>query len=234
MPQKKTALITAGGSGMGAEVARTLSKQDYAVAVLSSSGQGEELAKKLGGIGFTASNQDPEALRACVEKVYNTYGRIDAVLNSAGHGPKGDILKISDEEWHQGLEVYFLNVVRVCRLVTPIMEQQDGGAIVNISSFATFEPDPNFPTSAAFRSSLAAFTKLFCDAYAPKNIRMNNILPGFIDSLPEKDDFRKRIPMGRYGSVQEIAATAAFLLSDAGAYITGQNIRVDGGLTRSV
>ena len=234
MPQKKTALITAGGSGMGAEVARTLARQDYAVAILSSSGKGEELAKKLGGLGFTGSNRDPAALKACVEKIYNTYGRIDAVCNSAGHGPKGDILKISDEEWHQAMEVYFLNVVRVCRLVTPIMEQQDGGAIVNISSFATFEPDPNFPTSAAFRSSLAAFTKLFCDAYAPKNIRMNNILPGFIDSLPEKEDFRTRIPLGRYGTVQEIAATAAFLLSDAGGYISGQNIRVDGGLTRSV
>ncbi|MCF8038153.1 MAG: SDR family oxidoreductase [Desulfohalobiaceae bacterium] len=234
MQIKKAALITAGGSGMGAEAARVLAGQGYLVAVLSSSGKGEELAKKLGGLGMTGSNQNPDDLRRFVEKTYSTFGRIDAVVNSAGHGPKGDILGLSDEEWHCGLEVYFLNVVRVCRLVTPIMENQSGGSIVNISSFATFEPDPNFPTSAAFRSSLAAFTKLFTDAYAPKHIRMNNILPGFIDSLPEQESFRCRIPMGRYGTVREIAETAAFLLSEAGGYITGQNIRVDGGLTRAV
>ncbi len=132
------------------------------------------------------------------------------------------------------MNVYFMNVVRMCRLVTPALESAGGGAIVNISSFSTFEPDPTFPTSGAFRSSLASFTKLYADEYASKNIRMNNILPGFIDSLPEKEHFKKRIPMGRYGTVSEIAETAAFLLSDGAKYITGQNIRVDGGITRSV
>ncbi|MFW6055229.1 MAG: SDR family oxidoreductase [Thermodesulfobacteriota bacterium] len=233
MALKKTALITAGGSGMGAETARVLAERGYSVAVLSSSGKGEDLAKKLGGLGMTGSNLNPDDLQRFVDKTYQTFGRIDAVVNSAGHGPKGDILELSDDEWHQGLDVYFLNVVRVCRLVTPIMENQPGGAIVNISSFAACEPDPEFPTSAAFRSSLAAYTKLFCDFFAAKNIRMNNILPGFIDSLPENESFRNRIPMGRYGKVREIAETAAFLLSESGGYITGQNIRVDGGLTRS-
>jgi len=76
--------------------------------------------------------------------------------------------------------------------------------------------------------------KLAADALAPKGIRVNNVLPGFIDSLPEKPAFREAIPMGRYGRVEEIAETVAFLLSDGGAYITGQNIRVDGGLTRSL
>ena len=162
------------------------------------------------------------------------YGRIDAAVNSAGHGPKGQILEISDEDWIRGMEVYFLNCVRVARLVTPIMVAQGGGAIVNISTYAVFEPDPPFPTSGCFRSSLAAFTKLFADEYADQGVRMNNILPGFIDSLPEKEVFKNRIPMGRYGTVAEVAATAAFLLSDGAGYITGQNLRVDGGITRSV
>ena len=83
-------------------------------------------------------------------------------------------------------------------------------------------------------SDLAVFTKLFADEYASANIRMNNILPGFINSLPEKEVFRNRIPMGRYGTVDEIAETVRFMLSDAAAYMTGQNIRVDGGITRSV
>lgn len=112
--------------------------------------------------------------------------------------------------------------------------QGTGGAIINITTFATFEPDPAFPTSGVARAGLAAFTKLFADKYAPKGIRMNNILPGFINSLPEKEEFRARIPMGRYGRVEEIAGTVSFLASDAAAYMTGQNLRVDGGITRSV
>ena len=230
---EKVAIITAAGSGMGAGIARELAGQNYKVAILSSSGKGEALAKELGGIGVTGSNLNVADLQKLVDATVATYGRIDAVVNSAGHGPKGKLLDISDEDWQLGMEVYFLNVVRMCRLVTPHMEAS-GGAIVNISTYATFEPDPTFPTSGAFRASLAAFTKLYADEYASKNIRMNNILPGFIDSLPENEKFKQRIPMARYGTVKEIAKTAAFLLSDGAAYITGQNIRVDGGITRSV
>ena len=234
MHENKVAIITAAGSGMGAAVARELAKRSYKVGVLSSSGRGEALAQELGGIGVTGSNLVTKDLERLVDKVVGAYGRIDAVVNSAGHGPKGDLLLLTDEEWHQGMEVYFLNVVRMCRLVTPLMEKAGNGAIVNISTYATFEPEPFFPTSGAFRSSLAAFTKLYSDRYAASNIRMNNLLPGFIDSLPEKEEFKERIPLKRYGKAEEVAATAAFLISDAAAYITGQNIRIDGGITRSV
>ncbi|MEE9590442.1 MAG: SDR family oxidoreductase [Hyphomicrobiaceae bacterium] len=234
MAENKVAVLTAAGSGMGAGIARKLHDCGYTPVILSSSGKGEALAKELGGIGVTGSNLVVEDLERLVDLARETYGRIDAVINSAGHGPKGDILELTDEDWQLGMEVYFLNVVRVCRLVTPIMAANGGGAIVNISTYATFEPESSFPTSGAFRASLAAFTKLYSDKFAGQNIRMNNILPGFIDSLPEKEQFRSRIPMGRYGTVAEIAETAAFLVSPGGAYITGQNLRVDGGITRSV
>jgi NAD(P)-dependent dehydrogenase (short-subunit alcohol dehydrogenase family) len=144
------------------------------------------------------------------------------------------VLELTDEQWHQGMEVYFLSAVRPTRAVTPVMVRQKSGVIINISTFATFEPDPVFPTSGVFRAGLAAFTKLFADRYAADNVRMNNILPGFIDSLPEKEEFRAKIPMGRYGRVAEIAGVIGFLASDAAGYITGQNLRVDGGITRSV
>ena len=133
-----------------------------------------------------------------------------------------------------GLDVYLLNVVRPTRLVTPIMQAQKGGVIINISTAWIAEPSPMFPTSAVFRAGLAAYTKLFADAYAAEGIRMNNVLPGWIDSLPEVDARRASVPMGRYGKSEEIAATIAFLASEGAGYITGQNIRVDGGLMRSV
>ncbi|MBV4507598.1 SDR family oxidoreductase [Pseudomonas sp. BW13M1] len=234
MSSQKVAIITAGGSGMGAEAARRLAADGFRVAILSSSGKGEALAAELGGIGVTGSNQSVEDLQRLVDTVMQQWGRVDVLVNSAGHGPRAPVLELSDDDWHRGMEVYFLNVVRPTRLVTPIMQRQGGGAIINISTFATFEPDPAFPTSGVFRAGLAAFTKLFADRYAAENIRMNNVLPGFIDSLPEKAEFRSRIPMERYGKAEEIAATVAFLASEGAGYITGQNLRVDGGITRSV
>jgi NAD(P)-dependent dehydrogenase (short-subunit alcohol dehydrogenase family) len=233
MPDK-VAVVTAGGSGMGAGAARRLAQDGYRVAILSSSGKGEALAAELGGFGVTGSNQSNDDLKRLVDGALERWGRIDVLVNSAGHGPRAEVLDLPDEDWHRGMEVYFLSAVRPARLVTPVMVRQRSGSIVNISTFATFEPHPAFPTSGVFRAGLAAFAKLFADRYAPDNVRMNNVLPGFIDSLPEKEEFRGRIPMGRYGRVEEIAATVAFLASDAAGYITGQNLRVDGGITRSV
>ena len=230
----KVAIVTAGGSGMGAGAARKLAADGFKVAILSSSGKGEALAAELGGIGVTGSNQSNDDLKRLVDLTMSKWGRVDALVNSAGHGPRAAILDLLDEDWHRGMDVYFLNVVRPTRLATPIMQAQKSGAIVNISTFAAFEPDPVFPTSGVFRAGLAAFTKLFSDKYAADNIRMNNVLPGFIDSLPEKAEWRSRIPMGRYGKTEEVSELIALLASDRAAYITGQNIRIDGGITRSV
>jgi NAD(P)-dependent dehydrogenase (short-subunit alcohol dehydrogenase family) len=234
MAEEKVAIVTAGGSGMGAGAARKLAEDGFRVAILSSSGKGETLAEELGGIGVTGSNQSNDDLKRLVDLTMERWGRVDALVNSAGHGPRAPVLELSDEDWHVGMEVYFLSAVRPTRLVTPIMQEQKSGSIINISTFAAFEPDPVFPTSGVFRAGLAAFTKLFADNYAADNIRMNNVLPGFIDSLPEKQEFRDRVPMGRYGKTEEIAAVIAFLASEGGGYITGQNIRVDGGITRAV
>lgn len=234
MSAEKVAVVTAGGSGMGAAVAKRLAADGYKVAILSSSGKGEALAAELGGIGVTGSNQNNDDLQRLVDRTLQMFGRIDVLVNSAGHGPRAPILDISDEQWHTGLDVYLLNVIRPTRLVTPTMVEQKFGAIVNISTAWAFEPSEMFPTSAVFRAGLAAYTKIFSDTYAAHNIRMNNVLPGWIDSLPATEERRDMVPMQRYGKSEEIAATVAFLASEGAGYITGQNLRVDGGLTRSV
>jgi NAD(P)-dependent dehydrogenase (short-subunit alcohol dehydrogenase family) len=230
----KVALITAGGSGMGAAAVRKLAADGFHVGVLSSSGKGEALASGLGGIGVTGSNQSADDIKKLVDLAMAKWGRIDALVNSAGHGPRAPLLDITDEQWRTGMDVYLMNVIRPTRLVAPIMAATGGGAIVNISTAWAFEPSAMFPTSAVFRAGLAAFTKLFADEYAGRNVRMNNVLPGWIDSLPQTEERRAGVPMGRYGTSEEIAATVAFLVSEGAGYITGQNLRVDGGLMRGV
>lgn len=234
MSEAKVAIVTAGGSGMGAASAKKLAADGFKVAILSSSGKGEALAQELGGIGITGSNQSNDDLKRLVDTVMDRWGRIDVLVNSAGHGPRAQIIEITDEQWHTGLDVYLMNVIRPVRLVAPLMQAQKSGSIVNISTAWAFEPSSMFPTSAVFRAGLAAYTKIFADTYAADNVRMNNVLPGWIDSLPATDERREGVPMKRYGTSEEIAATVAFLASEGAGYITGQNLKVDGGLTRSV
>ncbi|MEP7453481.1 SDR family oxidoreductase [Phyllobacterium sp. SB3] len=234
MSVEKVAIVTAGGSGMGAAAARRLADDGFKVAILSSSGKGEALAGELGGIGVTGSNQSNDDLRHLVDATMERWGRIDVLVNSAGHGPRAPIVEITDEQWHTGLDVYLMNVIRPVRLVTPVMQAQKSGAIVNISTAWAFEPSSMFPTSAVFRAGLASYSKIYADTYAADGIRINNVLPGWIDSLPATDERRDSVPMGRYGTSEEVAATISFLVSNGAGYITGQNLRVDGGITRGI
>jgi NAD(P)-dependent dehydrogenase (short-subunit alcohol dehydrogenase family) len=234
MPVEKVAIITAGGSGMGAESAKRLAADGFKVAILSSSGKGEALAKELGGVGVTGSNQSNDDLKRLVDATMAKWDRVDVLVNSAGHGPRAPIIEITDEQWHTGLDIYLMNVIRPVRLVAPIMQKQKSGAIINVSTAWAFEPSAMFPTSAVFRAGLASYTKIFANSYAADNVRMNNVLPGWIDSLPATDERRDSVPMRRYGTSTEVAATVAFLASEGAGYITGQNLKVDGGLMRSI
>jgi NAD(P)-dependent dehydrogenase (short-subunit alcohol dehydrogenase family) len=237
----KVAVVTGGGRGMGAAIARELHGRGYALALMTPSGSAEALAAELGGapdapsvVGLTGSTAEAGDLEALVAAALEAHGRIDAVVNHTGGPPKGDLLDMTDDDWRRGLDLIILSVVRMARLVTPVMERQGGGAIVNVTTFSAFEPSLKFPMSSVLRAGVGAFAKLYSDRYAKAGIRMNNILPGYIDSLPHAPEAADPIPMNRIGTVEEIAKTAAFLLSDDAGYITGQNLRVDGGLTRHV
>lgn len=233
MNKQRTAIVTAASSGMGAAIARNLAAEGYRVSLMSRSARIHNLAGELDGIAMQGSITEPDDLRTLVEVTIERFGHVDAVMNNVGHPPKGPLLELTDDDWQSGFELNLLSVIRMARLVTPHMIANGGGTIVNMSAYAAFEPESDFPMTT-LRAALGAWTKLYADTYAEHNIRMNAILPGFVDSLPEKEERRARIPLGRYAGVEEIASVAVFLLSDAASYVTGQSVRVDGGLTKSV
>lgn len=230
----KVAIITAASKGMGAGCARALADGGYNVVLMARSATVHALANELDGVAMQGDVTNPDDLKHLVDFAMETYGQVDAVVNNTGHPPKGDLLEIADTDWHFALDLILMSVVRLARHVTPIMQEQGGGALVNITAFGAVEPNLGFPVSSAVRSSLSAFTKLYADRYAKDSIRMNSILPGFIETWDVDDDTRAQIPMKRAGTVEEIGQTALFLVSPASGYITGQNIVVDGGITHGI
>ena len=172
-------LRTRSVDSQGAGAARRLAAEVFQIAEISSSGNGEALSNELGGVGVTGSNRSNDDLKRLNDQTLETWGRVDVLVNSAGHGPRAPTLELTDDDWHTGMEVYFLSAIRPTRLVVSVMQEQKAGSIINISTFAVFEPESFFPTSGVFRVGLAAWTKLFSDRYAADNIRMNNFLTGF-------------------------------------------------------
>lgn len=230
---KKVCIVTGAGRGIGAAVAREMQARGYALVLMSPSENCETLAAELGGVARRGVAQNVDDLKALVDLAMTTHGRIDAVLTHTGHPPKGDLLDISDENWDLANEMIVKFVVRMARLVAPVMEAQGGGSIVNVTTYAAFEPSLWFPASCVYRAGVSSFTKLFADRYGPKNIRMNCLAPGFTDSL-DVAKYADMTALKRIAKVEEQAKAAAFLLTEESSYVTGQTLIVDGGLTRHI
>lgn len=231
---KKVAIVTGAGRGIGAGIARVLSDQNYSLVLMSPSQSAAQLAHTLGGVGLEGSVTEPADLEKLVQTTLSKFGRIDAVVNNAKAPAVGELLELPDQDWHESHDLSLLSVVRLCRLVTPVMQRQRAGAIVNISSYLSVQPNLEYPMSSVYRAALASFTKLYADRYGPEGIRMNNVSPGFMDNWDFAEEIKERIPLRRFGTMEETGRVVAFLLSDAAGYITGQSVRLDGGLTRSV
>ena len=229
---EKSCLIIGGGRGMGASTAREMHARDYKLALMSPSESCETLATELGGVARRGKAENAEDTKAIFDLAMERYGRIDACLIHVGGPPKGDLLEIPEEDWDRANEMILKPVIRMAKLLTPVMEAQGGGSIVNITTFSAFEPSLTFPTSSVYRVGVSSFTKLYSDRYGPANIRMNCLLPGFTDSLDLPQKFADMFALGRLARAEEQAKAAAFLLTDDSSYITGQSLRVDGGVTR--
>ncbi|KHQ51647.1 SDR family oxidoreductase [Mameliella alba] len=229
---QKTCLIIGGGRGMGAATAREMHARGYKLALMSPSESCETLAAELGGVAHRGRAETAADTQAVFDLAMSIYDRIDACLIHVGGPPKGDLLDIPEEDWDRANEMVIKPVLRMAKLLTPVMEAQGGGSIVNITTFSAFEPSLIFPTSSVYRAGVSSFTKLYSDRYGPANIRMNCLLPGFTDSLDLPQKYADMSALGRLARAEEQAKVAAFLLTDDSSYITGQSLRVDGGVTR--
>ncbi|MBE0690788.1 MAG: SDR family oxidoreductase, partial [Anaerolineae bacterium] len=185
-----------------------------------------------------------------VDRTIARWGVIDALLVNAGGPPGGLLLSFDDAQWQSAFELTLLSTVRMIRAVVPHMP--NGGAILTITSSSVREPIDRLGLSTVMRSGVAGLVKILADELAPQGIRVNNLIPGRIetDRVTQLDrteaartgrpaeDIRAesvaKIPLKRIGSIDEFGAAAAFLLSPAASYITGASLRVDGGLMRSI
>lgn len=231
---KKVILVTAASRGIGKACAEALAGDQHKLILMSRSDDLFPLADRLDARPIKGSVDSAQDIERVVGFTYEKYGRIDAVINNTGHASKGKLIDLSDEDWKGGLDLLLLNVIRMSRMVTPIMKNQGGGSIVNISTFAAKEPSLDFPVSSVMRAALSNYTKLFAGEYGAHKIRMNNVLPGYIDSYPADLKTIEQIPLLRQGKPSEVADLVKYLALDNSSYITGQDFIIDGGLTRSI
>lgn len=255
----KIALVAGASKGLGYATAKALAAEGTVVAIASRDRAAIEkaasdLARETGGtvIPSAVDVRDGAAIAAWAGAVEKAHGGIDLLYANAGGPPAGAALDFDDAAWQEAFELLLLSTIRMCRAVVPSMRRRGGGAIIVATSSTVKEPLGNLALSNVMRGGVSSFAKTLASELAPDRIRVNQLMPGRIDTdrlrhldevnakkagtTPEEQKAKTiaSIPMGRYGSPDEFGRAAAFLFSDAASYITGASLQVDGGLIRSV
>jgi 3-oxoacyl-[acyl-carrier protein] reductase len=255
----KVAMIGGGSRGLGLAVARALAGEGAQVSIASRNpdaikAAGARIQQESGGqvLTFAADLASDTAIAEWHRTTVDRFGPVDLLFTNSGGPPAGRVLDFDDAGWRAAFELLLLSVIRQVRLVVPSMEARGGGAILMSTSSAVKEPIANIALSNVVRASVAALAKTLALELAASKIRVNQLVPGRIgtdrvreiDEINAKkagispDEQRQRsvstIPLGRYGEPDEYGRMAAFLLSDAAAYITGASVQVDGGLVRGL
>lgn len=254
----KIAVVTGASKGMGKSIAQSLASEGVKVLLIA---RNLDLLKSevnsLLKLGYTAAYlqgdvSDLDLPNTVLEFIKNEWDSTpDILINNAGGPPPGSILNHSDQIWDCAIQINLLSVIRFTKAMLPYMKDKKWGRIVSITSTVAKEPSPSMVLSATLRAGVSAFTKAVSSEFAADNITINVICPGGVltdrlSSLLKQNaettnrnyddvlaESQNMIPAKRFASPDEIANTVTFLCSDAGSYITGTSIMVDGGLTKS-
>lgn len=255
----KVALVMAASKGLGRAVATELAREGARVVISSRdedalSQTAAEMSEETGGeVEHRAADiTRAEDVQALVSHAADRFGGVDVLVNNTGGPPAGTFDDFDDEGWQAGFELVLLSLIRSVRGVLPSMRERGGGRIVNIASSSVKQPIENLILSNTFRAGIAGLAKSLAIELAPDGILVNTIGPGRISTarsqsmdasqaeargVPVEEvrgQFEARIPLGRYGTPEELARVAAFLASPANSYVTGQSILVDGGMVRAL
>ena len=171
----KVCVVVGGGKGMGAAIAREMKKRKYTLSLMSPSENCEILANELGGIAYRGRAENSSDTDNIIKFTMEKFGKIDSLLIHVGGPPKGDLLEISEDDWRKANEMVLMPVIRLSKLITPIMQSQGGGSIVNITTFSVFEPSLVFPTSSVYRVGVSSFTKLYSDRYGVDTVSYTHL-----------------------------------------------------------
>jgi 3-oxoacyl-[acyl-carrier protein] reductase len=240
----KVAIVTGGARGIGRSIVLALCREgaDCAFTYTKNSAAAEALEKEVQSMGrraapFRVDVRDFEGAKTFIEEVKKEFGRIDILVNNAGITRDKSLMMMTKEDWSEVIETDLTGVFNTTRACIITFLKQKNGNIVNISSVSGIHPLPGQVNYAAAKAGVIGFTKSLAKEVAPYNIRVNAVAPGFVDTdmtaaLSEtyKEKAIKMIPLGRFGTSDEVAQAVAFLVSEASQYITGQVIQIDGGL----
>ena len=240
----KTALITGAARGIGKAIALKFATEGANIAftdlVIDENGQGTEAEIAALGVkakGYASNAADFAQTEEVVQAVKAEFGSIDILVNNAGITKDGLMLRMSEGQWDAVINVNLKSAFNFVHACVPIMMRQKGGSIINMSSVVGVHGNAGQANYAASKAGLIALAKSIGQEMGPKGIRANAIAPGFIDTamtqaLPEniRQEWIKKIPLRRGGTVDDIANTALYLASDLSSYVSGQVIQVDGGM----
>jgi 3-oxoacyl-[acyl-carrier protein] reductase len=246
MLTNQIALVTGASRGIGQAIAYALGNQQATVIGTATSEAGAQKITDglkengINGVGMVLNVADSDSIAVCLKKIIEDYASPDILVNNAGVTRDTLLMAMKDEQWDEIINTNLTSIFRMSKAVVRPMMKKRAGRIINISSVVGSTGNPGQTNYAAAKAGLVGFSKSLAREIGSRNITVNTVSPGFIDTDMTKelgDDQKKaltgQIPLGRLGSAEDIAAAVVFLASPSAAYITGENIHVNGGMYMS-